>query len=125
MITEIHWQGEIDGDLVLSGDGEKLVIDRPGDLVATMMSNSFASEALLTAAATYGFCLASRKVEEPLFVRQILRKMGPFLRSPAMESLPLYRSMENLWAFVEASDQEGLDLRRAVLDEVRRLDPQG
>lgn len=125
MITAIRWQGEIDGDLVLSGDGEDTVVDRPGDLVETMMNNSFASEELLAAAATYGFCLASKSIEEPLFVRQVLRKMGPFLRSPAMESMPLYKTLENIGAFVEASDQEGLELRRAVLEEVRRLDPQG
>ncbi|HIA27238.1 MAG TPA: hypothetical protein EYN79_03830 [Planctomycetes bacterium] len=121
MITAIRWQGDLDGDLVLTVDGGEKVVDRPGDLIETMMAEEFASEDLLVSAATYGFCLVSKKIEEPLFVRQILRKVVPFLRSPAMESLPLYQALERFTSFVENSGEEGLALREAVLEEAHRL----
>ena len=132
MITAVTWRGELDGEIVLTivpedggdsenGDPTEVVCDRPGDLVVHMMAESFADEALLTVAAMYGYCLASRGIVEPVFVAQIVRKAGAFLRSARMESLPLYQLTERVSALVRDSDQRGLELRQAILEEAHRL----
>ena len=45
MITEVDWRGDLDGEVVLTLLGEagvsERVIDRPGDLVSTMMAEEF------------------------------------------------------------------------------------
>lgn len=126
MITAVDWRGELDGDVVLTllddeGASSEVVIDRPGDLVSRMMASDFAEDDLLLHAAAYGFCLASRGIEEPIFIDQIVRKSGAFLRSARMESLPLYRLVERLTVFGETTGTRGVALREAMLAEAHRL----
>lgn len=125
MIVAVSWRGELDGEVVLAidrdGEPSEVVIDRPGDLVERMMAEEFADERLLAVAAMYGYCLASRGIEEPIFVDQIVAKVGPFLRSVRMESLPLYRLTERVAALARSGDARGLELRRRLLAEAHAL----
>ena len=127
MITNVNWRGELDGDVILTiaeenGDeNAEMVIDRPGDLVSTMMAEEFATEELIDVAAVYGYCLASRGISEPIFVDQIVKKIGPFIRSARIDSLALYRLTERLATLVEDSGVKGVELRQVLLDEAHRL----
>ena len=124
MIIGVTWRGDLDGDVVLTIDDEgrttEVVVDRPGDLVSRMMAEEFAEDALLEQAALYGYCLASRGIAEPIFVDQIVRKIGPFLRSARVESLALYQLTERINALANDSGLEGLELRQHLLDEAHR-----
>ncbi len=126
MITGVSWRGELDGEVVLTiddddGGASEVVCDRPGDLVVQMMAESFSDEALLTVAAMYGYCLASRGIVEPVFVAQIVQKTGAFLRSARMESLLLYQLTERVATLAKDSGRRGLELRQAILEEAHRL----
>ncbi len=127
MITNVNWRGELDGDVILTiaeenGDeNAEMVIDRPGDLVSTMMAEEFATEELIDVAAVYGYCLASRGISEPIFVDQIVKKIGPFIRSARIDSLALYRLTERLATLIEDSGVKGVELRQVLLDEAHRL----
>ena len=127
MITKVDWQGELDGEVVLTvvsdddASESSVVIDRPGDLVSRMMTEEFATDEWLDVAAMYGYCLASRGITEPLFVDQIVRKIGPFLRSARIDSLPLYRLTERISDLVRDSGTEGVELRELLLDEAHKL----
>lgn len=125
MITAVAWRGELDGEVVLTldldGEASEVVIDRPGDLVERMMAEDFADERLLEVAAMYGYCLASRGIEEPLFVDQIVAKVGPFLRSVRMESIPLYRLTERVSALARGGKTRGIELREQLLAEAHAL----
>lgn len=124
MIVAVAWQGDLDGDVVLTIDDDgrttDVVIDRPGDLVSRMMAEEFAEDALLERAALYGYCLASRGIVEPIFVDQIVRKIGPFLRSARVESLALYQLTERMNALAHESGLEGIELRQHLLEEAHR-----
>ena len=76
MITSVQWEGGIDGELTLGLDQEIVKIDRPGDLVATMMEQSCEPD-LQASALIYGYCLATQGVQLPHLVRQVLKKTGP------------------------------------------------
>lgn len=125
MIVAVGWRGELDGEVILGldvdGEPSEVVIDRPGDLVERMMAEEFADERLLPVAAMYGYCLASRGIEEPLFVDQIIAKVGPFLRSARMESLPLYELTERVTALARGCGVRGVALRERLLAEARAL----
>jgi hypothetical protein len=86
-----------------------------------MMAEEFAEEGLLAVAAMYGYCLASRGIEEPIFVDQIIAKVGPFLRSVRMESIPLYQLTERVTGIARAAGVRGVALRRRLLDEAHAL----
>ncbi|MEC9476785.1 MAG: hypothetical protein VX764_07085 [Planctomycetota bacterium] len=119
MITSVQWEGGIDGELTLGLDQEIVKIDRPGDLVATMMEQSCEPD-LQASALIYGYCLATQGVQLPHLVRQVLKKTGPFLRSVSMESMALYRAIEHFGQFVQDHPGEGDELREAVLAESTR-----
>jgi hypothetical protein len=126
VITAVDWRGELDGELVLTIDDEQggsseVVIDRPGDLVSRMMVEEFAEESLLDVAAMFGYCLASRGIEEPIFVDQIVAKIGLFLRSARMESMPLFRLTERVAELVRESGAKGIELRRVLFEEAQDL----
>ncbi len=125
MITRVDWHGELDGEIVLTIDGEdgssEVMIDRPGDLVSRMMSEEFADDGWLDIAALYGYCLASRGIQEPIFVKQIVRKIGPFIRSARIDSLGLYQLTERIAEFIQESGTEGVELRQALLEEAHRV----
>ena len=127
MITNVDWRGDLDGDVILtiaeaeSGENAEVVIDRPGDLVSRMMAEEFATEELIDIAAVYGYCLASRGISEPIFIDQIVKKIGPFIRSARIDSLNLYRLTERIAALIEESGSKGVELRQLLLDEAHRL----
>ena len=125
MITQVDWRGELDGEIVLTilddgGAGER-VIDRPGDLVSTMMAEEFADDELIDIAAVYGYCLASRGISEPIFVDQIVTKIAPFIRSARIDSLPLYKLTERISEMVRESGKKGVELRQVLLEEAHRM----
>jgi len=127
VIVGVAWRGPLDGEVVLTLDEEdaegrttEVVVDRPGDLVARMMAEEFAEESLLERAAMYGYCLASRGIAEPIFVDQIIRKVGPFLRSARIDSMALYRLTERVPEIARRSGREGRELREFLLEEAHR-----
>jgi hypothetical protein len=128
VITEVDWRGDLDGEVVLTLLGEagasERVIDRPGDLVSTMMAEEFVDEALIDVTAVYGYCLASRGISEPIFVDQIVKKIAPFLRSARIDSLPLYQLTERIAELIRSSGKEGVELRELLLAEGHRMKAQ-
>jgi hypothetical protein len=129
VITGVAWRGALDGEVVLTiaeADGPtECAIDRPGDLVARMMAEEFSDDGLLLLAAMYGYCLASRGIEEPVLVDMVIAKVGPFLRSARMESLTLYRLTERVAAVARAGAGSGVELRRQLLAGAHRLSAGG
>ena len=89
--------------------------------LATSPRLLLADESLVEVAAMYGYCLASRGIAEPVFVAQIVAKVGPFLRSARMESMSLYRLTERVASIARDEGMHGIDLRRRLLDEAHRL----
>ncbi len=128
MFTAIRWRGDHDGHLILehATDGEcgstERVLDRPGDVAAAILVRAFRSDDELCVAAVYGVCLALRGVENPAFVRDILAQAIRFLGGANPESLALYRTLEELRAFIAARPLlDGLQLRDAVREEAHRI----
>lgn len=126
MILSVEWRGDVDGDVVLVervGDDEskEWTFDRPGDLVAALMRNEAPEDSLLASAGAYGICLASRGITEPLFIRQIVDKSASFVSSAHPSSLVLFRTVTRFRELVRDSSNEGVDLRREILEEAHRI----
>lgn len=119
MIKNVRWDGGINGKLTLELDDGSLQIDRPGDLVSSMMQQQCEPD-LQAVAMIYGYCLATQGVHLPHLVRQVLGKTGPFLRSVSMDSMPLYRATEHFNQFFRDHPGEGDELREAMLAESAR-----
>ena len=118
-----NWQGDIDGLLIVDIDGKIRELDRPGDLVSMMMNTDCPSD-IQAATLLYGYCLATQGVLLPHLVRQVLGKIGSFLRSVSMDSMELYQAIGSIDEFIRESSLEGNELRTAVLDEVTRYHQQ-
>ena len=127
MVESLCWQGDHEGHLVLnhrasSGELKAQVIDRPGDIVATILSGVFEGEGHLTVAAVYGVCLAMRGVHRPEYINQVLEKAIRFVHSANPESMQLFRTLRDLRSFVETQGElDGYELRERVHGEARRL----
>ncbi|MFN0057848.1 MAG: hypothetical protein ACKVX7_05260 [Planctomycetota bacterium] len=126
MVERIEWRGGLDGLLVLAfrnaeGGLDERALDRPGDVVIGVQAASFASEAARAAAAAFGVCVATKNIDKPVFVRQILEQALKFMRGVAPDSVALYHALDRLRALVESSSQQGIDLRAEVLAEVERI----
>ncbi len=120
MIEKMNWVGDIDGHLVVAGQGgTETILDRPGDLVAYMMKQECPAE-LQASILIHGYCLATQGVRLPHLVRQVLGKTGAFIRSVDMNSMPLYQATEHFRQFFVDCTAEGPDLQEAVLAEVQR-----
>ncbi|MEE2856337.1 MAG: hypothetical protein VX949_02985 [Planctomycetota bacterium] len=123
MIVAARWQGDADGVLCIDcGDGV-VEIDRPGDLVSRMMEEE-CDPTLQAAILVHGYCLATQGVRLPHLVRQVLGKIGNFIRSVSMDSMPLYQAVEHFNLFVRDCPVEGAELREAVLAEAKRYHQQ-
>lgn len=126
MIVSVKWEGDLDGELrvveKIDGSDKEWMFDRPGDLVAALMRNTFPDESLLSVAGGYGICLASRGITEPLFIRQIVEKTVKFVSSAQPSSLPLMKTLHRFTTIAAESSQQGVDLRRELLEEARRVE---